>query len=386
MRVIVVGAGVGGLAAALALARRGASVTVLERATSFGEVGAGVQLAPNATRLLKQGGLGAALERVGFAPRSAQVRDSADGRVLLGADLGAAAERRWGSPYLQMHRADLHGLLLQAATAAGADLRTDSEVQALEQEDGAVVVRAGGSTVKGDVLVGADGIRSRIRHAVAGETPTRFTGQIAWRGLVDAASLPAGLIAPDTTVWTSAGAHFVHYFVRGGALVNFVGFTMGRLSTESWSEAAAPGEIARTFAGWPEPVTALVDAHARAGDVGWRLAVHDRPLRAGWARGRIALLGDAAHPMRPYLAQGAGMAIEDAEALARHLYSPLSPQAALQAYAAERHPRVRRVQQWAERNGRVFHLPRPLRRAAFAAARAGAADLDWLYGYVPPSG
>ena len=386
MRVIVAGGGIGGLAAALSLAQRGANVTVLERAPAFAEVGAGLQLSANATRLLFRLGLEAQLRRIGFQPRSADIRDRADGDLLLTTPLGPAAEQRWGAPYLQAHRADLHGILLAAAEAAGVELRVDSPIGSFESGPDGVRLEAGGEALTADVLIGADGLHSRVRQALVGERPARFTGRIAWRGLVEARRLPPGLVAPAATVWTARGAHFVHYYVRGGELVNFVGFTPGRRpGTESWTETAAPGEMAQAFEGWPEPVRILI-AEQRGG-CGWRSAVYDRASDPRWTRGRVALLGDAAHPMPPYLAQGAGMAIEDAEALARHLAGPLDPAAALTAYAAERYPRTRRVQAWAERNGAIFHLPGPLRRAAFAVARSGgggASRLDWLYGYRPP--
>ena len=388
MRVIVAGAGIGGLAAALALTRAGARVQVLERAPALGEAGAGLQLAPNATRLLFAMGLEAELRRIAFAPASADIYDRASGRRLLSTPLGDHAVERWGSPYLQAHRADLHAVLLAACEAAGVRLRVASPVGRFEADTGGVRVQAGGETMTADMLVGADGVHSRVRTALIGETPARFTGQVAWRGLVAASDLPAGLIAEAATVWTSAGSHFVHYFVRGGTLVNFVGFTPARAWTEeSWTTAAAPGEVARAFEGWPAPVQALVAAQARAEQNGWRSAVYDRPAHPGWASGRVALLGDAAHPMVPYLAQGAGMAIEDAEALRRHLGASADPALGLQAYARERYPRVRKVQAWAARNGAVFHLPGPLRRAAFAAAALGdaSARLDWLYGYAPPA-
>ena len=393
MRVIVAGGGVGGLTAALALARRGADVEVLERADAFREVGAGLQLSPNATRLLFDLGLEADVRRIGFAPQSADIYDRAgwdheSGRRLLTTALGASAEARWGAPYLQAHRADLHGVLLGAVEAAGVALRVDSPVEAVEQTAQGVRVVAGGRDMLADVLVGADGVHSQVRSTVCGETPARFTGQVAWRGLVEAARLPIGLVAPTATVWTGRGAHFVHYYVRGGSLVNFVGFTpQARWSPESWTEAATSGAIAQAFAGWPEPVAALIRAQAEAGDSGWRSAVHDRAPSPDWVRGQVALLGDAAHPMPPYLAQGAGMAIEDAEALARRLTEGADPASSLKAYAAERVARVRRVQLWAQRNGAVFHLPGPLRRAAFAAANAlgdNEGRLDWLYGYRPP--
>ncbi len=384
VQVIVAGGGIGGLAAALALAREGAAVSVLERAPVLGEVGAGLQLSPNAMRLLFRWGLEDEVRRIGFAPASADIRDCAGG-LLLSTPLGSFAERRWGAPYVQAHRADLHAVLLAAAQAAGVQVRVDSPLAAFEAQGAEVRLQVVGETLQADVLIGADGIHSRVRAGLAGERPARFTGQIAWRGLVEADRLPPGLIAPAATVWTGHGAHFVHYYVRGGALVNFVGFTAGRRpSPESWTEPAAPGEIARAFQGWPEPVQALIAV--QRGD-GWRSAVHDRAPSPQWTRGRVGLLGDAAHPMPPYLAQGAGMAIEDAEALARHLCGPLPPELALQAYADERFARTRRVQAWARRNGFVFHLAAPLRRAAFAIARSGqggAGRLDWLYGYQPP--
>ena len=386
MRVIVAGGGIGGLAAALALAREGAAVRVLERAPLLGEVGAGLQLSPNATRLLFRWGLEYAVRRIGFAPTSADIRDRAGGGLLLSTPLGSFAERRWGAPYLQAHRGDLHAVLLAAAEAVGVQVRVDSPLAAFEAQGAEVRLQVAGETLRADVLIGADGIHSRVRAGLAGERPARFTGQIAWRGLAEADRLPPGLIAPAATVWTGHGAHFVHYYVRWGALVNFVGFTAGRRpSPESWTEIAEPGEIARAFEGWPDPVQALIAI--QRGGCGWRSAVHDRAPSPLWARGRVALLGDAAHPMPPYLAQGAGMAIEDAEALARHLAGPLPPGEALKAYAAERFTRTRRVQAWAQRNGSVFHLATPLRRAAFAIARAGqggAGRLDWLYGYEPP--
>ncbi|WP_174300661.1 FAD-dependent monooxygenase [Caulobacter sp. S45] len=386
MKVIVAGGGIGGLAAALSLAQRGAAVTVLERAPQLGEAGAGLQLSPNATRLLFRWGLEDELRRVGFAPLSADIRDRG-GAVLLSTPLGAAAEQRWGAPYLQAHRADLHAILLASAGAAGVRMQVDCPVETFEDDGGGVRLRTRGETLDADVLIGADGIHSQVRAALAGPRPPRFTGQIAWRGLVETQRLPAGLIAPAATVWTAAGAHFVHYHVRGGELVNFVGFTSGaRSAPESWTEPARPGEVAGAFDGWAPAVQALIAA--QRGGCGWRSAVHDRAPSRRWTRGRSALLGDAAHPMPPYLAQGAGMAIEDAEAISRHLAGPLPPQEALRGYAAERFGRTRRVQAWAQRNGAIFHLPGPLRQAAFAVARSGgggAARLDWLYGYVPPS-
>jgi salicylate hydroxylase len=385
MRVLIAGGGIGGLAAALALARDGAGVEVLERAEAFGEVGAGLQLAPNATRILHGWGLEAALARIAFAPQAVEVRDHVDARLLHRTQLGAAAVARWGAPYLQVHRADLHAVLLQAARDAGVTVQLAAEASGVRCKGDQVRLEVGGAAREADLLVAADGLHSGVRSALFGATPARFIGETAWRGLVATDRLPPGLIAPAATVWTGRGRHFVHYYVRGGELVSFVGFTPERAwREESWRAPARPGEIAAAFAGWPAPVVGLIAAMEAEGSPGWRWAVHDRAPLARWRVGRVVLLGDAAHPMPPFLAQGAGMAVEDAESLARHLRSGDAVETALAAYAGERKARTAKVRSWARRNGRVFHLPRLLRRAAFRAAELGPwGDLDWLYGSKP---
>jgi salicylate hydroxylase len=390
LRVLLVGGGIGGLTAAIALARRGLAPVVLEQAEAFAEVGAGLQLAPNATARLFGLGLEREVRASGFAPQRVELRDSQGGAILLDTPLGAEAERRWGAPYLQVHRADLHAILREAAERAGVELHTNARVHALDQD--AAGVRAElerGGTVEGAVLVGADGVHSGVRSLLFGPTPARFTGQVAWRGLVPVERLKPGLIPPLAQVWTGPGRHFLHYLVRGGTLVNFVGVVDGQAwSPETWSELGERDQLAADFPGWPEPVQALIGAVERC----WRWAIHDRAPLDRWSVDRVSLLGDAAHPTPPFLAQGAGMAIEDACALARHLssrnlYEISDASAALAAYETERRPRAARVRAWARRNGRLFHLPRGLRRGVFLGARltaptpaAAAARLDWLYG------
>jgi salicylate hydroxylase len=388
LRVLLVGGGIGGLTAAIALARRGMQPVVLERAKAFAEVGAGLQLAPNATRRLFGFGLEPALREIGFAPEQVDIRDSADGAVLLTTPLGREAERRWGAPYLQTHRADLQTILLRSARELGVEIRTGALVQGVEQDAHGVRARLDRSVVEGDVLIGCDGVHSPIRSWLFGPSPARFTGQVAWRGLVPIDRLKPGVIPPRAQVWTGNGRHFLHYLVRDGTLVNFVGVVDGQAwSRESWSEPGDREQLAADFNGWPEPVAALIGAV----DTCWRWAIHDRPPLGRWSDGCIGLLGDAAHPTAPFLAQGAGMAIEDACALARWLDGTSDLPAALAGYGAERRPRAARVRAWAQRNGRLFHLSRPLRRGAFFAARASApakagpaAHLDWLYDHVEP--
>lgn len=393
MRVTIVGAGVGGLAAALALAAKGVRPTVLERAAELAEAGAGVQLGPNAVRVLDALGVGEAVRAAAFRPQAVEVRRARDARLLLRAPLGAAAERRWGAPYLQLHRADLQALLLAALRARdAADLRFGAEVESAGA-DGDVRL-AGGEALRADALVVADGVRSVARAAVADDDAApRRTGQTAWRATVEAAALPAGLVPPVAGVWTAPRRHFVHYPVRGGALVNLVGVTeRGRAQDEGWTQRGDPAAFAALFAGWPEPVASLVRA---AADEVFTWALHDRAPARRMAAGRAALLGDAAHPMLPFLAQGAAMAIEDAWVLAASLAGggggAGDAEAGLAAYAAARLPRVRRVQAASTRNARLFHLPDAAAGLAFGAAAAmdalrsgGAmARLDWLYGGGP---
>lgn len=375
------GAGIGGLTAALALAARGAAVTLVEQAPELVEAGAGLQLSPNATRVLLGLGLGEALTRIGFAPEAVDVRDAASGRLLLSTSLGEAAMARWSAPYLTVHRADLQQVLLAALAERGVAPRLGAAAVGLDQDDAGVRLRlSGGGAVEADAAIACDGLRSALRGVLRGADKPRYSGQIAWRGLVPADRLPEGLIPPRVCVWLGPGRHFVHYPVRGGSLVNFVGAVdRAEPVEESWTARGEPAEALADFPGWPDPVRALI----QSADEVWRWSLYDRPALPAWRTGRATLLGDAAHPMAPFLAQGAAMAIEDAEALARHLDAARRPDAALAAYEAERRPRTARAQQFSARNAALFHLPAPAARLAYRAARTldAAGRLDWLYGW-----
>jgi salicylate hydroxylase len=290
-----------------------------------------------------------------------------------------------GSPYLHVHRSDLQRILRERAQAT-AEIRLGVRALAVEQDGETVRVRtASGEAVEADAAVGCDGVRSVVRGRLFGEGRPRFTGMTAWRGSVPTDRLPAGLIPPIAAIWTGMGRHFVHYYVRGGALVNFVGVVeRSDWTSESWTEQGDKAELARDYAGWPEPVAALIEAVPEA----WRWALFDRPPLPAWSRGRVSLLGDAAHPMLPSFAQGASQAIEDGEALARHLLSGAPVEQALKAYEGERLARTTRVQALSRRNARLFHLG-PLARVLFAGeaavsrltGSAGPARFDWLYGH-----
>jgi salicylate hydroxylase len=386
MHLILVGAGIGGLTAALA-APPGVRVTLLEQAPALVEVGAGIQLSPNAMRVLNKLGLGPELEAIGFEPHAAEVREAEGGRLLLRQPMGTAARARWGAPYLHLHRADLQAVLMGAVLSRHDQTLSLGErvVKVESRGDKVTVSTSSGSRIEGDAVVGCDGLHSRVRQALWAEGKPRFTRQTAWRGLVEADCLPAGLIPPVAAVWTGAGRHFVHYYVRGGTLVNFVAVAhAARPTVESWSREGDPVELARAFGDWPPPVAALT----QAADKVWRWDLYDRPPLPAWSKGRISLLGDAAHPMLPYLAQGAAMAIEDAAVLGEALRTFAGVPEALKAFEARRRDRTARVQSAARRNAALFHLPGPLARASFGAAGLadrlsrddGARRFDWLYG------
>jgi salicylate hydroxylase len=384
VKVIVAGAGLGGLTLALALGRAGIETIVVEQAAAFGEAGAGVQLSPNATRALNSLRLGDQVRAIGFAPEAAEVRDAKSGRLLLRNQLGRAAEARWGAPYLQVHRADLHALLLDKVRRIGtASLRLGARIAT--SKDGGVRLESGES-LAGDAVVGCDGVRSAVRRSLWGDQPARFTGQVAWRGTVPARQLPAGLAAPLARVWTGQNRHFVCYPVRRGELINFVAVTEEpSWRTESWSERGDKGALAKAFAAWPEPARALIEASEEV----WRWALYDRAPTPQWSKGRVTLLGDAAHPMPPFLAQGAAMAIEDAVVLANGLLIDQPVESALLRYEQARSARTAKVQAWSRRNAALFHLPGPAAMAVFGAASVlaaaksggGAERFDWLYGY-----
>ncbi|HSV78047.1 MAG TPA: FAD-dependent monooxygenase, partial [Ramlibacter sp.] len=351
---LVAGGGIGGLAAALAARRAGWEARVLEQAEAFSEAGAGIQLGPNVTRILREWGLlaGELLAQV-CRPRLLRVRDGVHGRELARLDLGRF-ERRYGGPYLTVHRADLHAALLRAAQAAGARLHTGRKVAAVAEFEAGVRVRSeGGPEVEAEALVGADGLWSTVRGLVAGDAAPRATGHLAYRGLVER---PA---ADEVTVWLAPAMHLVTYPVCGGRWLNVVCVVEGQVDGDprSWDHEAVAANL--------EGAAGAIGSAAR--DVlrsvpAWRLwALHDRPpvpAVEALVRGRIALLGDAAHPMRPYLAKGAAMAIEDARTLQQVLAVAddrvLDVPTALRRYALNRWQRVARVQARSQRNGEIF--------------------------------
>jgi len=380
---LVAGGGIAGLAAALAATRAGWQTRLFEQADTFSETGAGIQLGPNATRILRQWGVLEAVLAVAACPRRLRVRDAQDGRELAAMPLGEGFEQRYGAPYLTIHRADLHSALLQAVQEGGTRLHPSTRVESVASLQAVVQARtSAGAEVEGDALAAADGVWSRLRPQLLRDGPPRATGHVAFRALV-----PNAVAAEEVTAWLGPRMHLVSYPVRRGTLRNLVCVVAGQGSDAQDWDQPGPADALRSAAGriCPELEGLLREVPQ------WRLWVlHDRsPLRGAeaMAQGRVALLGDAAHPMRPYLAQGAGMAIEDAFELGRALAVAdgriIDVETALRRYALNRWERCARVQRRSIRNGRIFHADGWLRRARNLALRAGGErmlDQPWLYG------
>lgn len=356
MKVLVAGGGIGGLTAALCLARDGHQVQVYEQAPGFTEVGAGIQLSPNCTRVLHHLGLENDLRADACLPEGTQFRHWRTGRIISESTLGSAMLERYGHPYYHIHRADLlRTLELAAKREAGIRLVCNARVEQIDQTHDRVSVDASGETDNADMLVGADGIHSVIRAALWGNEQPRFTGNVAWRALVPAGRLPEGLIRPVTTVWWGPRKHFVHYYISRGELVNCVCVVeKSGWEVESWSERGDHGELTSDFAGWHPSVRRLIEDMDR-GSL-FKRALYDRTPMNAWGKGRVTLLGDACHPTLPFMAQGAAMAIEDAAVLAGCLRTADSIPAALVRYENLRKKRTASVQLRSQRNATVFHL------------------------------
>jgi len=386
----IVGAGPGGLTLALACHRAGLTdVTVYEQAATIETLGAGLQLSPNATRVLLALGLRDTLREISFYPQAVHFRACRNGYLIAMRPLGRFSESRYGAPYYHVHRGDLQQALLERARQCGITVATSHGLSSLRQDDSQVVAGfTDGSERAHGVLVGCDGIHSAVRAALFGDSSPRFTGHLAWRGLVPADRLPRDLLEPVVTAWLGPRKHFVNYFVRGGDLVNFVGVVEdASWQAESWREPGDPALLRRDFADWHPVIGRIIDASE---DV-FRWALHDHAPLATWTRDRVTLLGDACHPMLPYLAQGAAMAIEDAWVLARMLDQwEEEPERGLAEYEHYRRPRTGQVQARSRAQGEEFHLADRWKiRARNLKLGFGSRYLpelamqqfDWLHGY-----
>ncbi|HEX5509748.1 MAG TPA: FAD-dependent monooxygenase [Pseudolabrys sp.] len=392
--VIIAGAGIAGLTAALALSKRGLPTLVLEQAGRLEEIGAGIQLSPNAARVLIDLGLRDRLEMRAIVPDAIRVMAGRTARQIVRIPLGKNIEQHYGAPYWTMHRGELQTVLLQAAEAdQNIVLRLGARFEDFAKDKGGVAVRSRtGSQIAdehGVALIGADGLWSRVRDRLRRERPPRFRHRTAWRALLPSHHAAAQWQEPVIHLWLGQDAHLVHYPVKGGALINMVAIVRDEWRAESWSAPGDPAEILRHFArwAWSEKARALIAAPER-----WqKWALHDRRGGVPTGSGAVTLIGDAAHPMLPFLAQGAGMAIEDTAVLADTLANNLdNPRKALRAYERERRARTALAQKASRRQGRIYGLsgPEALIRNLVIRAMGGERLLeryDWLYKWQPPS-
>ena len=387
LRVAIVGGGLGGMAAALFLREAGLQVQVYEQMPEHREVGAGIVVAPNMVRPLSRLGLAARLPEFAVQLEAAwEFRRWDDGRVLSSQPMGEACVAMYGAHCYVAHRADMLGLFRSALPAES--LHLGHRFTGLAQNAGGVelaFLRADGTTsiAEADVVIGADGIHSALRPVVTHEQPPRFSGLCAFRCLVPAADAPAMALRPVQTLWLGPGRHFVHYPISAGSLVNVVAIVpAGDWRDESWTAEGAIDDLQREFTGWDARVHRLI-ASARQTR---RWALFDREPIPAYANGRVALLGDAAHPMLPFFAQGSAQAVEDAVVLAACLRSARRdavPQA-LEHYDALRRPRASRVQTMSRGRELRNHLPDgPLQQERDAEFASGAPlrDSAWLYGH-----
>ncbi|WP_294540727.1 FAD-dependent monooxygenase [uncultured Rhodoblastus sp.] len=390
--IVIAGGGVGGLSAALALAQIDRACLVLERAPAFREVGAGLQLAPNACRILRDWGVLELLDGAAVAPQMVRIRRGTDGADLARLSL-ENSEQRWGAPYLNVHRADLLSALLQQAQKSPLiEIRTDATLTGfIEDERGVAVTYRDNDDFRraaGEALIGADGLRSVVRSRLLGDENDRpvYTGHTAWRTLLPADGLPEAMRRPASNLWLGDRAHLVHYPLRGGQVVNVVA-----LVEDSWRGDGEAGDfwnnqgdrkfLLNRFRNWTREALDLIGA----GDNWLRWPLFDRPPIDPWARGRTAVLGDAAHPMLPYLAQGAAQAIEDARALAGAVKArPKDAAGALAEYSSARKARAGRIQQASRDQGEIYHLSGFKAFARDLVMRASGPDRllrrqNWIY-------
>jgi salicylate hydroxylase len=369
-RVIVIGAGIGGIAATAGLRKLGVEVAVYERASDLGEVGAGVQIGPNGVKVLRALGLDPGLEGLAFEPTEIVSVDWQAATQRFRQPLKAIATKQFGAPYITAHRADLHRLL--RAKVPDSVITLNAHCTGVSSSDrGAVATFADGSEVEADLIVGADGIRSVVRECLFGAAPARFTEQIGWRAILPIELVPTR-VGPDKSVrierteyvgWIGPAGHVICYPIRGGNLYNmFVGRVSTEWAEESWTAPSNKEEMLTAFAGWNEALLGMLSNVQHV----FKWGIYDRDPLTQWTRGRVTLLGDAAHPMMPTLAQGASITLEDAYTFARNVARYASdPAAALKVYESERIDRARRVQLQARdqfNNNRKQPAPPPLSR------------------------
>jgi salicylate hydroxylase len=385
LRVLIAGGGIGGLTAALALLQKGIDVEVYEQARELKEVGAGVQLAANGTRVLYALGVGEELKALSCEAQGKEIRHWRSGETWKLFDLGPVSIERYGFPYFTVYRPDLLDVLARAVRRTKPDaIRLGARCLGFEQDAAGVSLRLEEENVRGDALIGADGVHSQVRQALFGADRAQFSGFIAWRGIVPMERLPSHMARRVGSNWVGPGGHVVHYPLRAGQLMNFVGaLERSDWRVESWSARGTTAELAADYRGWHDDIQAFIRQIAAP----YKWALMARPPLERWSVGRATLLGDAAHSMLPFLAQGAIMAIEDGYVLARCL-SQFAVEEALPRYEAARRERTRRTVEGSAANIERFHnrqLADPEQGRRFIdrewASQRVADRYEWLFRY-----
>ena len=384
-KILIAGAGIGGLTAASCLMKAGYDVEVYEQAPELSEIGAGIQLSANAMHVLNSLGLGKAIAELSVRPGAYVFRLHDSGEIIGQFPLADEHERLNGAPYNQLHRADLHDLLAAKSRDFNKDVvRLNRRVAGFEESDAGVeLFFADGSRARGDLLIGADGVKSAVRAQIAGADHATYTGDAAWRLTLPTDQLPGNFMGEVMSVWMGPGRHVVCYYLRGGALLNFVGLVETEdISEESWTAKFPWERLKADFAGWHENIQSVIDRADK--DSCFRWSLYYRPPIETWSTRSATLLGDAVHATLPYLAQGAAMAIEDAAVLTRALQSTNVVADALQLYERNRIDRTSRIVKGSDANRTLFHMrDQEKLRQAFAARDEGADRNAWLYSYNP---
>ncbi len=384
-KIIIAGAGIGGLTAAACLLARGFKVEVLEQAPALGEVGAGIQNSANAVKVLDSIGVLPAIEKLAVRPKAFEFRRFDSGELMHRIPLAETHLANFGAPYFHIHRADLHGILADRVRALDPNcLHLNARAVGYEENaEGVTLKLADGSTVQGDVLVGADGIKSAIRAQIVGPDQPVYTGDIAWRAVIPVSRLPENIMDVVSTVWCGPKKHAVVYYLRSGTLFNFVGCVEhDRPQEESWTTKRPWEDLKADYAGWHPMIQSVIDAIDKDGCFSW--ALNNRKPVSNWSTGRATLLGDAAHPTLPYMASGGVMAIEDAAVLARCLDSDEAIPDALQRYQRNRIERTARIVNGSTDARTLYRIEdvEEMRRA-FKDQDLSKSRSQWLYSYDP---
>ena len=396
MNIVIIGAGIGGLTAALCLERAGHEVHIFERAPEFLDVGAGIQCGANALCVMRYLGLLDELRSLGVSPKGVEFRDYQSGKALYSMTLGESYENQYGAPYLHLHRSDLHRVLLQAFLDKCPDgLTLNAGVESYcEATESVKILLSNGTHYETQLLVGADGINSVVRKQLLGNRPAKFTGNVAWRGIVPVERLPEGWMDTVVSNFVGPNKHMVLYYLRQKRLANFVGVVENKQWTDSsWSAKAPWQELRDDFKGWHSVVNDIIDALDK--DNCYRWALYDHQPLSNWSSKRVTLLGDAAHAALPFMAAGAAMAIEDGRILQRAIdqashqsLNQAKPSDAdlaegLQLYQRNRFERTSKIQATSARVGRLYHFKNSLmRKAAFTALKTfGAQQQAYLPDY-----